>query len=206
MVAAASPRKHPGRVRPAPVLALLYTALLAFANPAAAGGLSVEQRAELEALREGDMRKLVVHAEPLPAPDVAFSNPDGTPETIADSNGQVRLVNFWATWCAPCRREKPALDALQRDLGGEDFAVIAIATGRNSPEAIERFNEELGITALETHLDPDSALAAAMNIPGLPVTVLLDRDGAEIGRLMGGGDWDQPSAHAIVRYLTDLAD
>ena len=66
-------------------------------------------------------------------------------------------MNFWATWCAPCRREKPTLDALQRELGGADFAVIPIATGRNGPEAIERFNAEVGITALPTFLDPDRA-------------------------------------------------
>ena len=183
--------------------ALLYTALLACANAAAAAGLTEAELAEIAEMRDGEMRKLVLHEEARPAPDTAFTDVDGLEETLADSDGKVRLVNFWATWCAPCRQEKPALDALQQDLGGEEFAVIAVATGRNSPEAIVRFNEEVGVTALDTHLDPRSALAAAMNIPGLPVTVVLDRDGNEIGRLMGGADWDSASARAIVQRLID---
>jgi thiol-disulfide isomerase/thioredoxin len=189
---------------PALIAALVYTALAAFANPALARPLTEAERAEVTELRDGDMRKLVVHEAAVPAPDTVFTDAAGAGMSLADSDGRIRLVNFWATWCAPCRIEKPALDALQRDLGGEDFEVIAIATGRNSPEAIEDYNAEVGITALSTHLDPKSALAAAMNVPGLPVTIILDRDGAEIGRLMGGADWNTPSARAIVSYLTGL--
>jgi len=182
----------------------LYTALVVGANAAAAAGLTDAQRAEIADLRAGEMRKLVVHEEARPAPGTAFTGADGSEATLADSNGKIRLVNFWATWCAPCRREKPALDALQRDLGGDDFTVIAVATGRNSPDAIARFNADVGVTTLDTHLDPKSALAAAMKIPGLPVTVVLDRDGDEIGRLMGGVDWDSDSARAIVRRLIEV--
>lgn len=173
--------------------------------PAAAQAMTAIQRAAIAEMREGEMRKLVLHEEPRPAPQTVFTDLGGAEETLADSNGKVRLVNFWATWCAPCRQEKPALDALQRGLGGEDFAVIAVATGRNSPEAIERFNRDVGVAALDTHLDPRSALAAAMNIPGLPVTVVLDRDGDEIGRLMGGADWDSASARAIVQRLIEIS-
>lgn len=186
---------------PALAAALLYTALSALANPAAAQALSEAQRAGILALREGDMRKLVVHAEPVPGPDAVFIDPDGREVTLADSNGQVRLVNFWATWCAPCRQEKPSLDALERALGGPDFAVLAVATGRNSPEGIAEFNEEVGIETLETYLDPRAALAGAMNVPGLPVTAVLNREGDEVARLMGGADWNSPSARAIVSAL-----
>jgi thiol-disulfide isomerase/thioredoxin len=148
------------------------------------------------------MRKLVVHAEPIPAPDTPYTDPDEIEYRLSDTNGAVRLVNFWATWCAPCRQEKPALDALQAQLASDDFAVIAIATGRNSLDGIARFNEEVGITTLETYLDPRGKLATGMNVPGLPVTVVLNRDGAEIARLMGGADWDSDSAKAIVAFLT----
>ncbi len=189
---------------PALIPALVYTALAAFANPALARPLTEAERAEVMEMREGDMRKLVVHEAGVPAPDTAFTDAGGTEMSLSDSNGRIRLVNFWATWCAPCRIEKPALDALQRDMGGEDFEVIAIATGRNSLEGIEEFNADVGVTTLATHLDPKSALAAAMNVPGLPVTVILDRDGAEIGRLMGGADWNTPNARAIVTFLTGL--
>ena len=186
----------------APIAALVYTAALAFANPGAAQTLDAEQRAELEALRSGEMRKLVVHAEPIPAPDIVYTDPEEAEYLLADTNGAVRLVNFWATWCAPCRQEKPSLDSLQAQLASDDFGVIAIATGRNSLDGIARFNEEVGITTLDTYLDPRGNLATGMNVPGLPVTVVLNRDGAEIARLMGGADWDSDSAKAIIAFLT----
>ena len=147
------------------------------------------------------MRKLVVHAEPVPAPDTVYTGADGEPTTLAASNGRVRLVNFWATWCAPCRKEMPALDALQRDRGGPDFEVITIATGRTAPEAIQAFRETAGIGALPNALDPKGRLAAAMGVPGLPVSVLLDRDGAEVARVMGDADWNGPDARALIAAL-----
>ena len=179
---------------------LVYTVTLAAANPALAEGPAFAQDSDLAALREGDMRKLVLADEPQPAPDAAFIAPDGSQTTLAASNGKVRLVNFWATWCAPCREEMPALQALQRDLGGADFEVLLVATGRNAPEAIARFFAEEGIT-LRTALDPKGALGRAAGVAGLPVTVVLDREGREVARLTGGADWASPSARAIVAAL-----
>jgi thiol-disulfide isomerase/thioredoxin len=186
--------------------ALLYAALGAFANPAPARDLTPDQRAELTALRDGDMRKLVIHEAGVPAPDIAFTDGAGVATSLAASDGRIRLVNFWATWCAPCRVEMPALDALERDRGGPDFAVIPIATGRNNPDAIARFVAEAGVADLPSFLDPKGKLAAAMNVPGLPVTVVLDRDGDEIARMLGGADWNSPSAHAIIDYLAALPE
>lgn len=186
------------------VPALLYAALSLGANPATAQVLSEAQRAEVSQMRAGDMRKLVIHATPEPAPDTVFTDKAGAERTLAESNGKLRLVNFWATWCAPCRTEKPALDALETERGGPDFAVIAIATGRNKLKDIERFNAEVGISALETNLDPEGTLARAMGIPGLPVTVILNREGDEIARVMGGADWSSPEAGAILDYLGAL--
>ncbi len=183
---------------PTVAAALLYAALCVAANPA--GALDAAGRAEVEALRAGDMRKLLVQSEPVAAPDVTFTGADGNETTLAASNGRVRLVNFWATWCAPCRQEMPALDRLQQARGGSDFEVITIATGRNSPDAIVGFLNEAGVT-LPTALDPKSALAQAMDVPGLPVTVLLDRDGTEVARLLGGAAWDGPEAAAVLDYL-----
>ena len=189
-----------------PLRSLLYVALLSGANLVSAQTLSEGARADLEALREGEMRKLVVHSEAISAPDVAYVNSDGNKTLLSDSDGRVRLVNFWATWCAPCRVEKPSLDALQAAMGGEAFEVIAIATGRNDPEGIKKFNEDVGVTNLPTNLDGRSELARAMNVPGLPVTVVLNRQGEEIARLMGGADWDTESARSIVNYIVELPD
>ena len=150
------------------------------------------------------MRKLVVHAEPVPAPDDRLYRPRRRAQTtLAASNGRVRLVNFWATWCAPCRNEMPALDALQRDLGGPDFEVIAIATGRNSARGHRRFRESAGITARRPRSTPRARSRPPWASPGLPVTVVLDRDGLrERARMMGGADWNGPEARALIGALT----
>lgn len=189
---------------PALLSTLIYAGLLLGANPAGAQVLSPADRAAVEALRTGDLRKLVVHAEPVAVPDIAMTDREGAAHRLADSDGRLRLVNFWATWCAPCREEYPALDALQRDLKGPDFEVIPIATGRNSPEAIDKFKAEAGITSLTSYLDPKSELARAMDVPGLPVTLILNREGAEIARLLGGADWNSAAARQIIAYLTAL--
>jgi thiol-disulfide isomerase/thioredoxin len=186
------------------VSALLYTALVNFANPGLAQDLTTAHRSEISALRAGDMRRLVIHEEPVPVGASSFVDFDGDEHSLADWDGRVRLVNFWATWCVPCRTEKPSLDQLQAELSGPDFEVIAIATGRNPPEAIHEFNDELGIVALTTYMDPKSRLASEMRVPGLPVTVLVSREGLEIGRLIGGADWTSDSAREIIAYLTAL--
>ncbi len=180
---------------------LVYTLGVAPASPAAAQTLDAAARAEVEALREGDMRKLTVHEAAVPAPEVAFVDAAGAETTLGASDGKLRVVNFWATWCAPCREEMPALAALQAGLAGEDFEVVLIATGRNSPEAIARFFAEAGIEGLETGADPKGRLAREMAVPALPVTVILNREGDEIARLIGGADWNGPSARAIMADL-----
>jgi thiol-disulfide isomerase/thioredoxin len=175
------------------VLAAVYTGLAAGANPALADPA-------LEALRQGDMRKLAVHAAPIAAGVSEFRSPDGTVHTLADWQGKVVVLNFWATWCAPCRKEMPSLDALQGAME-PDVAVVTVATGRNQPAAIDRFFAEVGVTRLPVLLDPKSALAREMGVAGLPVTVLLDRQGQEVARLIGEADWNAPEAQAVLTAL-----
>jgi thiol-disulfide isomerase/thioredoxin len=180
-------------------LALAYTAITLGANP---GWAEAPQIAEL---REGDMKKLVVHEGPKAASDVAFLRDEGGEGSLADYEGKYVLVNFWATWCAPCRKEMPQLDALQKEFGGEDFEVVTIAVGRNSPEGIARFFTEAGVDSLPGHMDPKQKLAAEMSVLGLPITVILDPQGQEIARLMGDADWASDSAKSIVRTLVQSA-
>lgn len=177
------------------VAALFYAGLLAAANPATAADPA------LSALQVGDMRRLVLHDAPVPAAETAFVGADGAETTLAAGTGKVRLVNFWATWCAPCRAEMPSLDALQRSRGGADFEVLAIATGRNAPQAIDQFRAEAGITDLPVLLDPKGKLAAASGVIGLPATLILDRDGNEVGRMLGEADWNAPEALAVIDAL-----
>lgn len=181
--------------------ALVYTGSAPGANGQVLDG---ETRERLAAMREGDLRKLNLHLQGRPAPEEPFFDPDGGEHRLSDSNGSVRLVNFWATWCAPCRKEKPALDRLAAALEGEDFEVIAIAVGRHDLAAIERFNETVGVKSLPTYLDPETAVAGAAGAAGLPVTLLVNREGQEIGRLMGGAEWDSPAARALIEDVIAL--
>ncbi|MGB2201850.1 MAG: TlpA disulfide reductase family protein [Pseudooceanicola atlanticus] len=176
--------------------ALLYTGLIATANP----GWS---ETDLAALRDGDLRKLVLHESPKPLTDATFEGPHGPVSLAEHYRGQVVVLNFWALWCAPCREEMPTLDALQQEFGGEDFAVVTVATGPNAPPAIDKFFDEVGVESLPKYRDPRSGLARANGVLGLPVTVLLDRDGQEIARLTGTADWHSDSARAIVSALIE---
>ena len=178
------------------VLGLVYTLLVAGANPALAG------TADIAGLRDGDMKKLVIHDAPQAASDVTFEREDdGEAMSLADYEGKVVLVNFWATWCAPCRKEMPQLNALQKEFGGDDFEVLTIATGRNTPDGIKRFFADAGVDSLPRHQDPKQALASQMGIFGLPITVIMDPEGREIARLRGDADWSSDSAKAIVQAL-----
>lgn len=176
------------------VLAAVYTAFVLGTNPAAADDA-------LEGLRQGAMRKLVVHSEPMAAGVAGFTARDGSLHALADWRGKVVVLNFWATWCAPCRAEMPALDRLQGDLGGDRFAVVTIATGRNPVPAIKDFFADEDITRLPMLRDPKQLLARQMAVLGLPVTVILDPEGREIARMQGDAHWDGPEAKALIAAL-----
>ena len=172
--------------------ALLYLSLATLAN---ADPMSIED------LRDGDMRKLAIHSEPMPSSDVGFMSADGTDMTLADYQGKHIVLNFWATWCAPCRAEMPHLSALQETFGGDDFEVVTIATGRNPEPAMKAFFDEIDVYNLPLHTDARQNLARSMGVLGLPVTVILDPDGNEIARLQGDADWHSDSALAIINAL-----
>ncbi|MFO8127224.1 TlpA disulfide reductase family protein [Yoonia sp.] len=178
---------------------LLYTAILGLANT---GHADV---AAAKAMREGDMRKLIFHSTPMASSDVAFTSEDGQEMTLADFQGKHIVLNFWATWCAPCRHEMPLLSALQDEMGGDQMEVVTIATGRNPLPGMQRFFDEIGVDNLPLHTDPRQSLARGMGVLGLPVTVILDPQGHEIARMQGDADWSGENAMAIIRTLTGPA-
>ena len=176
----------------------LYTSLLVAANalaavPAAAGPV------DWQAAREAGLAKLTDGVQAVP--DVPFTDAGGKQVSLADWKGKALLVNFWATWCAPCREEMPSLDALQAQRGGDDFAVLTIASGRNPPPAIRKFMDETGVENLPVLTDERMALARAMGVMAMPVTILIDAEGNEVARMIGDADWSSPAALSAVDLL-----
>jgi thiol-disulfide isomerase/thioredoxin len=172
-------------------LAVLYTALALGANPALSG--------DVAALREGDMKKLALHATPTEVPEAIFLDANDVEVPLANWQGKWVVLNFWATWCAPCRKEMPSLLRLQQAM--PDIAVLPVATGRNAVEGIQRFYEEAGVQALPILRDPKSDFARPMAVMGLPVTVILNPEGQEVARLIGDAEWDSDSAKAVIAAL-----
>lgn len=184
-----------------PLIALLYAALTLGANQGFTQEITPELRAELLEMRAGNMRKLKIQTDPQAAVLTSFTNPAGETLSLAESNGKIRVLNFWATWCFPCREEMPTLDALQKQLGGEDFEVLIVATGYNNLDGIERFLGQAEVTSLPILLDPDSSFGAEFGAIGLPLTVILNREGQELARLTGGAEWDSDSALNIINAI-----
>ncbi|MBM7066320.1 TlpA disulfide reductase family protein [Actibacterium sp. 188UL27-1] len=176
--------------------AILYIALALSANAAHA------DMSQIEALRTGDMKKLNFVSDPQPAPlDIRFIDEAEAPHQLSKFQGKYIVLNFWATWCAPCRHEMPMLSNLAREMEGKPVEVVTIATGRNSLTGMKKFFEEIGVDNLPLYRDPKQLLARQMAVLGLPITVILDPDGNEIARLRGDAQWDSDSAIAILNAL-----
>lgn len=150
--------------------------------------------------RTGWMEQFTVIDDPLPAPAIALKNGEGSVVTLADFKGRVALINFWATWCAPCVREMPGLDKLQAKLGGEDFLVLAVNEDRGGASVAKPFLEKLGLKNLALYLDSKTALMRALKVRGLPTSFLMDREGRVVGKLEGIAEWDTPEVEALIQY------
>ena len=170
----------------------LYTAIVSTANA---------DTSKLDALKIGDMRKLQFHTSSKPIPKTEFIKESGDIALLSSLEGKVVLLNFWATWCAPCRKEMPQLSELQRLLGGDDFEVLTIATGRNDPVKMQVFFDQIGINNLPLDRDPKQSLARAMGLLGLPASIIIDRGGHEVARMLGDADWNSDSAIAIIKTI-----
>lgn len=173
---------------------ILYTALAAGANMAVAGDI------DFDAAKAGGLE--LAAGDGKPVSDTVFTDPEGKEHKLDEYTGQVVLLNFWATWCAPCREEMPALNTLQKELGGDDFQVVTIASGRNSMPAIEKFFSEAEIDSLPILLDPRQKLAREFGVVAMPATILIDRDGNEVARMMGPADWASDAAKTVVNEMT----
>ncbi|MBM3545933.1 MAG: TlpA family protein disulfide reductase [Alphaproteobacteria bacterium] len=155
----------------------------------------------------GQMKKFTLHPKPRPAPEAPFKTRAGEPTNLADFKGRVLLVNYWATWCSPCVAEMPSLDRLEASLGGNDFAVLPIASDRAGLKVVEPFYEKAGLKKLPIYLDQDMKFTRSSGVRGLPTTLLVDRTGHEVGRMEGDAAWDSKDAEALIRrYLVEKSD
>jgi thiol-disulfide isomerase/thioredoxin len=141
----------------------------------------------------------IIHETPAAIPAVEFQDNGRRPLTLADFKGKVVLLNVWATWCVSCREEMPTLDRLQATLGGPDFEVVALSIDRAGPEAVRKFYTEFGVKHLALYIDESGKANRTLGLIGLPTTLLIDRDGREVGRLIGPAEWDAPEMVAFVR-------
>jgi thiol-disulfide isomerase/thioredoxin len=194
--------------------AVLVGTMIGFAGVYGIGGLkrnaagdsacaaAVDLSRKLTPLVHGEVAALTMATAPLRLPDLAFEDSDGKPRKLSDWRGRTVLVNLWATWCVPCRREMPALDRLQARLGGSNFEVVAINIDTRDPEKPRRFLKEANLTRLGYFSDQKAKvfqdLKAIGRALGMPTSVLVDSHGCEIGTIAGPAEWDSDDAVKLI--------
>ncbi|MBM3606996.1 MAG: TlpA family protein disulfide reductase [Alphaproteobacteria bacterium] len=160
-------------------------------------------------LAKGEVASLKIAKTPRPATPIVFDAPGGKRVTLADFSGKTILVNLWATWCAPCRAEMPALDRLQAKLGSEAFEVVAISIDTARLDRRQSFLESVGVKSLAFYADPKAdifqVLKQAGKVVGLPTTILIDGRGCELGVMAGPAEWDMPDAVRLMETAISSA-
>jgi thiol-disulfide isomerase/thioredoxin len=150
-----------------------------------------------------DPLDLSVLDQPRDLPETRFQDDEGHDLILTDFRGRVVLLNVWAMWCVPCRKEMPTLDRLQAQLGGKDFLVMALSIDREGVAAVKRFYQEVGVERLAIYVDPSSRGSRGLGIQGVPTTLLIDREGREVARKMGAAEWDSPEIVSLVERTMD---
>ena len=165
-------------------------------QPAATSGDPVKNAAH--PLATGAMTTFVFKPQPEPLPDIRFVNGSGADMTLANFRGRVVLLNLWATWCAPCREEMPGLDKLQAALGSDKFEVVPLAIDKGGIEAARKFLAGIKAEKLGVYADPTAKEGLTLKVIGMPTSILIDKEGREIGRLIGPANWDSPEAKRLI--------
>lgn len=148
-----------------------------------------------------------LEAGPQRAPAVDFTTRGGETVSLRDYEGQVLLVNFWATWCPPCVEEMPTLDALAADMNSDAFKVMAVSTDKGGANTVDQFLEKkMSLDSLDIYLDPKAKLARALEVKGMPTTYLVDAGGVVVGYLQGAADWNSPPVKELIRYYVERAE
>ncbi len=155
----------------------------------------------LAPLAHGEVAAVNVAKSGLKVPDLAFQDASGKPVTLANWRGRTVLLNLWATWCIPCRKEMPALDRLQKELGSDQFEVVAMSVDRAGAAASQKFLDEIKVSNLKLYSESTTKSVGLLRAPGLPTTILVDREGREIGRLAGPAEWDGTDAKRLIQSV-----
>ena len=142
---------------------------------------------------------------PEAVPDLSFVDGAGRPRSLAGFRGKALLLNIWATWCVPCRKEMPALDRLQARLGGPGFEVVALSIDKKGSAVVQAFYAELGLRSLAIYVDESGGAVTELRALGIPLTLLVDAQGREIARAVGAREWDAPEAVEEIRRLLGQA-
>ena len=143
-------------------------------------------------------------SKPKPAPALAFQDAQGNRLSLEDFRGQVVVLNLWATWCGPCRREMPSLDHLQAEEGGAGL-VLPLSVDRADLAQIQAFYQDTGIQHLNIYRDPSAAASRALGAFGLPTTLVIDAEGREVGRVIGPAEWTAPKPAALRGVMAKTA-
>ncbi|WP_442755542.1 thiol:disulfide interchange protein TlpA [Methylocystis sp. JAN1] len=160
-------------------------------------------------IAKGEVAAMNISKKPEKLADFAFNDPEGKPVSLAAFKGKTVLLNVWATWCVPCRAEMPELDKLQGELGSDRFQVVTVNIDTSRPERPKKFFEETGIKALTLYADPKAnifyELKQAGKALGLPVTILIDPEGCQVGLMNGPAAWHSADAKALVAKAVETA-
>lgn len=163
---------------------------------------SATTAARMAPLVKGEVAALQVQHGPKPAVDVSFSSPEGQTLKLSSFRGKAVLLNLWATWCAPCKAEMPALDRLQQEMGGKDFEVVAVNIDTQRLERPKAFLKDAGVNTLAYYSDKEAAiftdLKRAGKAFGMPTTLLIDANGCELATMAGPADWAGADAKAVI--------
>jgi thiol-disulfide isomerase/thioredoxin len=151
-------------------------------------------------------KNFVLLDKPSLVAEVKFDDGEGHARKLSDFKGKVVLLNVWATWCVPCRKEMPALDRLQASLGGANFEVVPVSIDHGGLDVIRKFYIEVGIRNLALYVDSSSQVLGRVRALGLPTSLLIDRSGEEIGRVIGPAEWDASEIIAFIKCFVSPHD
>ena len=209
-----SPRPTATRRIPYAIGAVVIGAVIGFAGIYGIGGLkrntegdaacrpAVALSGKIAPLAHGEVAALTMATTPLRLPDLAFEDADGNPKKLSDWHGRIVLVNLWATWCVPCRKEMPALETLQTRLGGPNFQVVAVNIDTRDPEKPKSFLKDANLTRLSYYSDPKAKvfqdLKSIGRALGMPTSVLVDSQGCEIATIAGPAEWASDDAVKLI--------